>query len=252
MNSFQNNKAVAVEEISFSWKHEKIIDSISVSVQPKQIVSILGPSGCGKSSFLHIVAGLLKPSSGTVHINNINCTGKTGSTSYMQQKDLLFPWKTVLENVSLPLILEGYNREEAEQTASSLFPDFGLDGYQQYLPQELSGGMRQRASLLRTHMMRKKVLLLDEPFGALDSITRKKMQMWLLHMYSTLDCTIILVTHDIEEAIFLSNTIYIFSSLPAKISSTFSISTPFEKRLEFYEFNPEMVSIKKQILSTFF
>ncbi|MCK5847698.1 MAG: ABC transporter ATP-binding protein [Caldisericia bacterium] len=251
MNTYRNNTSVFVDNVSLSWKNQKILNNISIKVQTGQNVSIIGPSGCGKSSLLHIIAGLVNPSHGDIYLDNINCTGKSGVTGYMQQKDVLFPWKTVLENTALPLILTGVKKEEALKEASSFFQDFGLNGFQNYLPKELSGGMKQRAALLRTHMMKKDTLLLDEPFGALDSLTRKSMQIWLLKMCTTIKSSILLVTHDIEEAIFLSDEIIILSSLPGTIINQFHVKTPRQNRTENFYIDSEMTNLKMKILSTY-
>jgi ABC-type nitrate/sulfonate/bicarbonate transport system ATPase subunit len=251
MNICQNNTSVFVDNVSLSWKNQRILHNICLKVNAGQIVSIIGPSGCGKSSLLHIIAGLVQPSNGKIYLNNVNCTGKTGITGYMQQKDVLFPWKTVLENTALPLILSGIKNEEALKEASSFFQDFGLHGFQNYLPKELSGGMRQRAALLRTHMMKKDILLLDEPFGALDSLTRKSMQIWLLKMCNTIKSSILLVTHDIEEAIFLSDKIIILSALPGKIIESFLVKTPRINRTQNFYIDKEMTDLKMKILSTY-
>jgi ABC-type nitrate/sulfonate/bicarbonate transport system ATPase subunit len=251
MNSYHNSPALDINEIFFYWKDQLILENISFQVSSQSIVSILGPSGCGKSTLLHILAGLLQPDKGKVQIHQTDVTGKTGLMSYMQQNDLLFPWKTILENVALPLILQGIQKKKALETAAQYFSMFGLQGYEKHLPKELSGGMKQRAALLRTYMMSKHIILLDEPFGALDSLTRRTMQKWLLDMYETLDSTIVLVTHDIEEAIYLSDKIFIMSSLPGKITQTISISTPREEKKKENFLNQELFTLKKEILNLF-
>jgi ABC-type nitrate/sulfonate/bicarbonate transport system ATPase subunit len=251
MNFYPKNSAIALHQISFYWKSQPILDNISFQVPSGNIVSLLGPSGCGKSTLLHVIAGLLQPDAGEIFIHGNEQPDRIGSMGYMQQNDLLFPWKTIVENAALPLILQGFPKKQALQTASQCFPDFGLEGYEQYLPNELSGGMKQRAALLRTYMMNKKIILLDEPFGALDSLTRKKMQVWLLDMYEMLDSTIILVTHDIEEAIYLSDTILIMSPLPGKIVRVLHSHTSRKERKKEAYLNNEMLSMKKEIVSFF-
>ena len=248
MNSYHNSPALSIDDLTFFWKDQLVLENISFQVSSQSIVSILGPSGCGKSTLLHILAGLLKPNRGKIWIHEEDVTNKTGLMSYMQQNDLLFPWKTILENVALPLILQGVQKKKALDKAAQHFSMFGLEGYEMYLPKELSGGMKQRAALLRTHMMGKPIILLDEPFGALDSLTRRTMQKWLLDMYETLNSTIILVTHDIEEAIYLSDEIFIMSSLPAKITQTIMISTPREEKKKENFLNQELYTLKKEIL----
>jgi ABC-type nitrate/sulfonate/bicarbonate transport system ATPase subunit len=186
-------------------------------------VSILGPSGCGKSTLFNIISGLERPDRGRVLINGEEYNGRTGRVSYMHQKDLLLPWKNILDNVCLPLFIKGNKRKEAHVKAEEYFPDFGLDGFEGKYPNQLSGGMRQRAALLRTYLFADDIMLLDEPFGSLDAITRRKMQDWLLGLFEKLDASILFITHDIDEAIFLSDRIYLLSKRPAVVRKTFDI-----------------------------
>ncbi|HHY91262.1 MAG TPA: ABC transporter ATP-binding protein [Clostridiales bacterium] len=203
-----------------------VLDGISLELEANQFVSILGPSGCGKSTLFNIIAGLLKPDAGTVLIEGKNYTGKTGRVSYMYQKDLLLPWKTVLDNVSIPLVLKGMSKKESRNQASQYLPLFGLENFAQSYPFQLSGGMRQRAALLRTYLFSNDIMLLDEPFGGLDAITKRKMHYWLLGLLEKLNASILFITHDIDEAIFLSDKIYVLTQRPAQVKAIFDVRIP--------------------------
>ena len=218
----------------------EVLQDISLHVCAGEHVTILGPSGCGKSTVMNILTGILPADAGTIHID-----GKIG---YMQQKDLLLPWKTCLENVILPDILAGTSRQTAAEKVQPFFAVFGLDGCQNSYPNEMSGGMRQRASLLRTFVSSGDILLLDEPFGAVDSITRGSLQHWLIDVSGELGLTILMITHDIEEAILLSDRIYVLSDKPAVVRDEIC---PLFHGIDKKErlFDPEFLTIKKRILT---
>jgi ABC-type nitrate/sulfonate/bicarbonate transport system ATPase subunit len=226
-----NNK-IEVNNIKKSFNDLHTLEDISISLHENEFVSILGPSGCGKSTLFDIISGLEKPDRGTVLIEGKDFAGKTGRVSYMHQKDLLLPWFDILKNVSIPLYIKGYAKKNADQRALQYFPLFGLEGFQKHYPSQLSGGMRQRAALLRTYLFSNDIMLLDEPFGGLDAITKRNMQKWLLDMLDNLKSSILFITHDIDEAIFLSDRIYIFTERPARIKDmlTVSIKRPRDKK----------------------
>lgn len=209
-NNIKLNSKIRIENISKSFNGDKIIENISIYVNEGELVSILGPSGCGKSTIFNMIAGLLSQDSGEIEVK--------GKLSYMYQKDLLLPYKTIIDNVSLPLILRKEKKSEAREEVRQYFKIFGLDGYENKYPKELSGGMRQRANFMRTYVNSNDIMLLDEPFGALDSITKSSMQKWLLDIRKKVSSTILLITHDIEEAILLSDRIYVISNKPSKLS----------------------------------
>lgn len=217
----------------------KVLQDISLHVDAGEHVTILGPSGCGKSTMMNILTGILEADAGTV-----TAKGKIG---YMQQKDLLLPWKTCLENVILPDLLAGTGREAAEEKVQPFFRSFQLDGCQNSYPKEMSGGMRQRASFLRTFVSSGDILLLDEPFGAVDSITRGSLQRWLIDVTSELGLTILMITHDIEEAILLSDRIYVLSDKPARIRDEIFLD-PGRNGKKDRMFEPEFLEVKKRIL----
>ena len=191
-----------------------ILDKVDFSLAEGDFVSIVGPSGCGKSTFLELLAGITRPDHGTILYRGNDITGSPGNLGYMPQDDLLFPWLSLQENILLPVRIRNGNLKEARSRLQELLPTFGLDDHAGHLPYQLSGGLRQRAAFLRTYMTGAEVLLLDEPFANLDAITRKQMQIWLRDITARLGTTVILVTHDIDEAIFLGDKVHIMSSGP--------------------------------------
>ncbi len=219
-------KKLEVVGIEKSFGSLHTLKEVSIELKDNEFVSILGPSGSGKSSLFNIISGLSIPDAGSVFIEEQDFTGKTGRVSYMQQKDLLLPWKTILDNVSIPLLLKGIGKKEARKRAAGYFSSFGLGGFEESYPSQLSGGMRQRAALLRTYLFSNDIMLLDEPFGGLDAITRRKMQQWLLQVLESLQASILFITHDIDEAIFLSDKIYVFSERPATVKRIFEVELP--------------------------
>lgn len=190
---------------------------VSFALAKGSFVSVIGPSGCGKSTLFNIIAGLQRPSGGTVSIDGEDATGTIGRVGYMLQKDLLLPWRTVLDNVVLGMEIKGVPRTRARATAFPYLERYGLGGFENRYPRELSGGMRQRAALLRTLLLDTDVILLDEPFGALDAQTRASMQEWLLQIWGDFRKTVIFVTHDVEEAVYLSDEILVMSARPGRI-----------------------------------
>jgi ABC-type nitrate/sulfonate/bicarbonate transport system ATPase subunit len=212
-----NMNKIEVKHISKTLDELPTLADISLTVGENEIVVVLGPSGCGKSTLLNIIAGLLHPDRGRIIIEGEDWTGKSTRVSYMQQKDLLLDWRSILDNVTIPLLLKGMPRKQARAYAANYFEDFGLQGFEDYYPRQLSGGIRQRAALLRTYLFASDILLLDEPFAALDAITRRKMQLWLLDLYQRYKSSILFVTHDIEEALLLADRIYILGSRPAVV-----------------------------------
>ncbi|QAT42269.1 ABC transporter ATP-binding protein [Aminipila luticellarii] len=205
-----------VTDVNCSFEGKTILEHMNMDVEEGEFVSILGPSGCGKSTLLNIMAGLVQADSGQVFIDETLSAGVSGHFAYMPQQDLLFPWKTIMENVCLYGKIHGDVKAARKQAAEN-FDKFGLAGYENKYPHELSGGMRQRAAFLRTALCKADILLLDEPFGALDVITRGDMQDWLLDIRKELGRTIVFVTHDIDEAIYLSDRVLVLSGKPASV-----------------------------------
>ncbi len=230
MNSYQqatndhNNIKLAIHGIDTSYEDLKVIDGIDMVLRQGEFVSVLGPSGCGKSTLFHIISGLLKPDEGKVFIDDEDVTGKTNLVSYMYQKDLLLPWKKIIDNVALPLRINGMSKKDSREKVAPYFADFGLEGFAHYYPHQLSGGMKQRAAMMRTYMNEHDLMLLDEPFGRLDAITKLKMQQWLKEVTQKMNRTILFITHDIEEALYLSDRIYILSDRPAKVINEIQVT----------------------------
>lgn len=219
-----------VESIAFAYSKKKIIEELSFQVDKGEFVTILGPSGCGKSTILKLLTGLTEKQSGRILVDGKVVEGLSLKFSYMPQEDLLLEWETVLQNVCLyqRIHKEKYNQEEVMQQLEA----FGLKGYENAYPSELSGGMRQRVAFLRTVRCDADILLLDEPFGALDVITRGEMQEWLRTLRQTVNKTVLLVTHDIDEALYLSDRILIVGGSPSKIRKEFNSETSNDARKE--------------------
>ncbi|KHD36330.1 ABC transporter ATP-binding protein [Clostridium acetobutylicum] len=242
MNSYQNNfgeLVIDIKNVTKSFDEETILKDVSLNVKSGEFVSILGPSGCGKSTLFNIITALTDADSGEVKVS--------GDIGYMQQKDLLLPWKTVIDNVVLPLDLKGKNKKESRSEAKKYIEIMGLKGYEDKYPYELSGGMKQRASFLRTFLSSSEIMLLDEPFGALDSITKGNMQKWILQMKDVLKRTILFITHDIEEAILLSDRIYVLGSRPGVVKKEFNIEFFMDDKIK-RGLSKELLEYKSQII----
>ncbi|MCC6800141.1 MAG: ABC transporter ATP-binding protein [Anaerolineae bacterium] len=199
---------------------------VSFAVRPGEFVTIIGPSGSGKSTLFNLITGLTPPDTGEVLIGGQPVAGRTGLVGLMPQRDLLLPWRTVLNNVILGPELDGVPKRAARRRARELMPLFGLAGFENAYPDTLSGGMRQRAALLRTFLTGRDVLLLDEPFGALDALTRRELQRWLLEMWRRFDKTILFITHDVEEAVYLADRVLVFSARPGRITKILTVDLP--------------------------
>ena len=226
-----------------------VLSEIDFSVGNGELVSIIGPSGCGKSTLLNIVAGLEEPSQGTVWLQGKQAGQRLGQVGYMHQKDLLLPWRSVLDNAILGLEVQGLSRGEARDRAMALTERFGLKGFEHTYPFSLSGGMRQRAAFLRTILTDRDVLLLDEPFGALDALTRVQMQEWLLDLWSTFRKTVVLVTHDVDEAVFLSDRIYVLTARPGQVKMVQSVNLPRPRSYEIVTQEP-FIAVKATLLKS--
>ncbi len=208
---------VAVSDLSVSYGDLPVLSGVSLDVAPGEFVSLVGPSGCGKSTLFGALAGILDGATVTGGIAVDGGPVRGAPFGLMPQQDLLFPWRTVLDNTTLGLEVAGVGRREARERARALFEPFGLAGFEDARPGELSGGMRQRAALLRTVVGGREVLLLDEPFGALDALTRTAMQDWLESVRARYGWTTVLITHDVREAALLSDRVLVFSPRPATV-----------------------------------
>jgi ABC-type nitrate/sulfonate/bicarbonate transport system ATPase subunit len=238
---------LTAKQITVSYDGVKIIEDISIELYNGEIVCLLGVSGAGKTTLFNVISGLLKPDKGEVELDGEDITGKAGKISYMLQKDLLLPFKTIIDNVSLPLIIHGTNKREAKAMASKYFEEFGLTGTEKKYPHQLSGGMRQRAALLRTYLFSDKVALLDEPFSALDTITKSSMHQWYLSVMEQIKLSTLFITHDIDEAILLSDRIYMLTGKPGKITEEVRIKEAKPRNKEFVV-SEEFINYKRQIL----
>ncbi|MHB8984107.1 MAG: ABC transporter ATP-binding protein [Carboxydocellales bacterium] len=225
----------------------EVLKHLSLEVQAGEFVSIIGPSGCGKSTLFRVLSGLESLDEGSINLQGAETGNLKGLIGYMPQKDMLMPWRRVIDNAVLGLELKGVPLAQARAQALTMMEEFGLTGFADYYPNELSGGMRQRVALLRTMLPGQNILLLDEPFGALDAITRLNMQAWLLEVWQKHAPAVLFITHDIEEAIYLSDRIYVFSPRPAKVRLEVKVdlARPRSKRV-FSE--GKFIQLKQQIL----
>ena len=219
----------------------------TLEVQDGEFASIVGPSGCGKSTLFNIISGLLRPTAGRVFLDEHDVTGQTGRVGYMLQKDLLLPWRTVTQNIVLGASLTGRVTRKDKEEAVALARRYGLGEFVDHYPHTLSGGMRQRVALMRTLAVHKDVMLLDEPFGALDSQTRLRMQQWLLDVWQDQQRTVLFITHDVDEAIFLSDRVHVMSARPGAFRASYDIGLPRPRSIEILT-SPAFIEMKREIL----
>ena len=247
-----------IRHISKSFEGRRVLSDVNLTLHDGEIVSLLGVSGGGKTTLFNIIAGLLTPDEGTVTMDGESLIDRPGRISYMLQKDLLLPHKTVIDNIALPLVIRGVKKKDARAEVTRHLKQFGLEGYEKKHPAELSGGMRQRAALLRTYLFSGEAALLDEPFSALDTITRSAMHIWYLSVMEELHLATIFITHDVDEAILLSDRIAILSretgsekgesdSRPATITDVITIENRPKKTHE-YLLTEEFLQYKRKII----
>ncbi|MDO4893559.1 MAG: ABC transporter ATP-binding protein [Eubacteriales bacterium] len=235
--------------ITYSYDNKvNVIENIQLSVGEGEIVCLLGVSGGGKTTLFNVISGLNRPQQGEILLDGEDITGVPGKISYMLQKDLLLPYRTIEANAALPLIIRGLKKKEAIAKVNPYFAEFGLEGTQKMYPSELSGGMRQRAALLRTYMASNSVALLDEPFSALDTLTKSEMHRWFLNVMERIDLSILFITHDIDEAILISDRIYLLGGKPGTITNEIIINEPKPRRADF-NLTDEFLQYKRQIIS---
>ena len=237
-----------VKNVSKQFDGKQVLQDVSIELNHGELVCLLGVSGGGKTTLFNIVSGLMQPDCGQVLLDGEDITGKTGCVSYMLQKDMLLPYRTIEDNVALPLVLRGMKKKDARRSVSEMFSQFGLGGTQKKYPSELSGGMRQRAALMRTYTFSRDVALLDEPFSALDALTKSSMHRWYLDVMEKIHLSTLFITHDIDEAILLSDRIYLLSGTPGEITGEIIIREP-KPRCENFNLTPEFLEYKRRILS---
>lgn len=239
---------LVVEHVTCRFGDTVALTDVSLSERRGEFVSIIGPSGCGKSTLFNVVSGLIRPSAGRLLLDGQDVTGQTGHVGYMLQKDLLVPWRTVIGNIVLGAALtRGVTKKDKEE-AGALAARYGLGDFLHHYPHALSGGMRQRVALMRTLALHADVLLLDEPFGALDSQTRLEMQMWLLSVWQDLNATVLFVTHDVDEAIFLSDRVLVMSARPGSIAADLEIPLGRPRGLDVLT-SPTFTDLKREALA---
>lgn len=236
-----------ISGINKSFGDKNVLKNVNLHLNQGEIVSLLGTSGAGKTTIFNIISGLIKPDAGSITLDGVDITNTSGKVSYMLQKDLLMPYKTVIENISLPLIIKGMKKTDAFAKVDGYFKIFGLDGYQHKYPCDMSGGMCQRAALLRTYMFSDNVALLDEPFSALDTITKGNLQAWYLEIMAEIKLSTIFITHDIDEAIYLSDRVYILSN--GSITNEIEINCNKPKNANFM-LSDEFLQYKRIILQS--
>lgn len=234
--------------VSKSFDGRPILQDISITLHEGELVCLLGISGSGKSTLFNIISGLMQPDSGRILLDGRDVTGRPGHVSYMLQKDLLLPYRTIQDNVALPLLLRGEDKKTARAHASAMFDEFGLAGTEQQYPAQLSGGMRQRAALLRTYLFSQDVALLDEPFSALDTLTKSSIHRWYLDVMERIRLSTFFITHDIDEAILLSDRIYLLTGSPGRITDEIIIHHPRPRSTDF-SLTADFLTYKKQILA---
>ncbi|KUO74871.1 MAG: nitrate ABC transporter ATP-binding protein [Desulfosporosinus sp. BRH_c37] len=226
----------------------EVLQTLDLEVETGSFVSLIGPSGCGKSTICNLVAGIEVPDTGDILLNGEAIQGTLGNVGYMPQKDLLLPWRTLLENVLLGCEILHKDKRQAHIEAKEWLNQFGLSPFSEHYPHQLSGGMRQRGALLRTILFGKKTLLLDEPFGALDALTRQEMQRWLLSIWNRTRHTVLLITHDVDEAILLSDKVVVLSQRPARLIHEFNIPFSHPRDPDELLLSSVALDIKRQLL----
>jgi NitT/TauT family transport system ATP-binding protein len=226
---------VRVQAVTRAFGAVKALDGMSLRAGPHEVVAVVGPSGCGKSTLLELICGLQRPDAGAVEAE---------PAVLMPQRDLLLPWRSALDNAALAPRLAGLSREEARERARPLFARFGLEGFERARPGELSGGMRQRVAFLRTLLAGKPVLCLDEPFASLDALTRQEMQAWLAGALAAEPRTVVLVTHDVEEAVVLADRVVVMSPRPGRAVAELAIRSPRPRKRT----DPDLLAVRERAM----
>lgn len=241
--------AISLRGLVHSYGELRTLESIDLRVEAHQAIGVVGPSGCGKSTLLELICGLLEPDAGTIEVGGGSAAeARLARCAYMPQRDLLLPWYSAIDNAALALRNRGMRRSEARAAAATLFERFGLAGFEAARPAELSGGMRQRVAFLRTLIAGKPVLALDEPFASLDAITRAEMQEWLASALRSEPRTVVLVTHDIEEALYLCDRVAVLSARPARVVAELGSPAPRAADRDAAVTAPEFVAAREEAM----
>ncbi|MDX6625641.1 MAG: hypothetical protein QOE56_630 [Solirubrobacterales bacterium] len=240
---------VLLAAVEHAFGELRTLDRLDLTVAPHQVLGLVGPSGCGKSTLLELICGLREPTAGRIEVSGEGeATGRLARCAFMPQRDLLLPWYSALDNAALALRNQGHRKADARRRAAALFERFGLGGFEQVAPNELSGGMRQRVAFLRTLLAGKPVLALDEPFASLDAITRAEMQEWLASALPTDPRTVVLVTHDVEEALYLSDRVAILSARPARVVAELAAPDPRASDRDGAVTDPAFVAVREEAM----
>ena len=222
--------ALAIDSLTVDYERDgqrvRALQNLDLTVSPREFLAVVGPSGCGKSTLLNVLVGTLRPSGGKVAINGIPVTGINRAIGYVTQEDNLLPWRTLLRNVTLPLELRNYSKEEQRKLAADYLQRVSLDRFEEHFPYELSGGMRQRANIVRALIYDPPLMVMDEPFGSLDAFTRGKMQRLLLDLWERNRKTVVFITHDLAEAIVLADRVAVISRRPGRVKALIDIKLP--------------------------
>lgn len=237
-------------DVAKTFGNVQALRGLNATIGKGEFVTVVGPSGCGKSTLFNIVAGLEEPDGGAgIRFRGQPCKAKDllGDVAFMPQQDLLLPWRTVIDNAILAIEMEGMPKAEARQLALKMLSEFGLAGFEKQYPHQLSGGMRQRVALMRTFLFKRDLMLLDEPFGALDALTRVMMQRWLLDIWQRHNRTILFITHDVDEAIFLGDRVLVVTARPGCIKLELPIDLPRPRGADLVT-SPEFIGLKRTLL----
>ena len=242
---------LSLQAVTYQYPREEAptVEGLSFDVQAGEFVSLIGVSGCGKSTIFRLINGLLPPDSGKVFVGGADIRGQKHYCGYMPQRDLLFPWRTVEANLKLPMeVAGGFSKAQMQQRVRQMLTQVGLSGCGNKYPSELSGGMRQRAAFGRTVLTGSELLLLDEPFSALDFLTRVTMQEWLLSQWAQSEKTILFITHDVEEAVFLSKRILVVAQTPIKTLIDLPVPLPYPRSRDMLA-RPEIIGLREQLVA---
>ena len=242
-----SNDLLQLRDVAKSFGDTLALEATSLDIKDGSFVAIVGPSGCGKSTLFNVIAGLLTPDSGEIQVGDQVVTGTAGNVGYMLQKDLLMPWRTVEENITMAARLTRGVNDDDRAEARRVAEQYGLGEFLRHYPHALSGGMRQRVAFMRTLVTRHPLLLLDEPFGALDAQTRLEMQQWLLEVWKEAQRTVLFITHDVDESIFLSDRVLVMSPRPGRIIADLVNPLARPRNLDVLT-DPHFVELKSRIL----